>query len=351
MKIQNMALSLLFGACLTATAQPTAFTYQGQFNDGGSPATERYDFSFQLFDAVTNGAQVGSTVFETNIVVSNGLFTVQVDFGSAPFDGAPLWMQIGARTNGLVNNYRFLSPRQPITSTPYALYASSAPLSSTLASNVALLNAAQTFTSQDDFEARVGIGTNGPLAPLHVTSPGFPTALIDGSSIFGTWMDLRNTSGGTNWLIISSGSGNGEGPAKLLFETGSTPVASTVIAMTLSTTGVTVYGTFDNNSDRNAKQDINPVTPSTILEKVSQLPVSEWSYKVDAATRHIGPMAQDFYSTFKIGTDDKHIAPIDEGGIALAAIQALNVKLEKQAAEIAQLRQELEQTKAAQRAK
>jgi len=41
-------------------------------------------------------------------------------------------------------------------------------------------------------------------------------------------------------------------------------------------------------------------------------------------------MAQDFYSTFNVGTDEKHIAPIDEGGVALAAIQGLNEKLEEQ---------------------
>jgi hypothetical protein len=72
------------------------------------------------------------------------------------------------------------------------------------------------------------------------------------------------------------------------------------------------------------------VDPSDILDKVTKLPVSEWSYKVDAQTRHIGPMAQDFYSQFNIGTDDRHIAPIDEGGVALTAIKGLNQKLEKQ---------------------
>ena len=92
--------------------------------------------------------------------------------------------------------------------------------------------------------------------------------------------------------------------------------------------GVAVYGTFNNSSDRNVKQDIAPVSPSQILDRVLQLPVSEWSYKTDSATRHIGPMGQDFHSVFNIGTDDKHIAPIDEGGVALAAIQGLNQKVE-----------------------
>jgi hypothetical protein len=101
-------------------------------------------------------------------------------------------------------------------------------------------------------------------------------------------------------------------------------------ALYWTTAGVSVYGTFNNNSDRNAKQDISSVDPSDILDKVTKLPVSEWSYKVDAQTRHIGPMAQDFYSQFNIGTDDRHIAPIDEGGVALTAIKGLNQKLEKQ---------------------
>jgi hypothetical protein len=99
-------------------------------------------------------------------------------------------------------------------------------------------------------------------------------------------------------------------------------------ALVWNTTSVTVNGTFNNNSDRNAKQDFSAVTPASILDKVAQLPLSEWSYKTDAGTRHIGPMAQDFYSAFNIGTDDRHIAPIDEGGVALAAIQGINQKLE-----------------------
>ena len=107
---------------------------------------------------------------------------------------------------------------------------------------------------------------------------------------------------------------------------------------------MTVTGTFNNLSDRNAKQDFASVSPSQILEKVAQLPVSEWSYKEDPTIRHVGPVAQDFYSIFNIGTDERHIAPIDEGGVALAAIQGLNEKLETETkakdAEIQTLKQQ-----------
>jgi hypothetical protein len=127
---------------------------------------------------------------------------------------------------------------------------------------------------------------------------------------------------------------------------GAVNAAPSTLRLHADSGGVTVYGTFNNSSDRNAKQGFAPVSASQILEKVAQLPISEWSYKEDASTRHIGPMGQDFYSIFNLGTDEKHIAPIDEGGVALAAIQGLNQKVDdkearmrEQAAEINNLKE------------
>jgi trimeric autotransporter adhesin len=128
--------------------------------------------------------------------------------------------------------------------------------------------------------------------------------------------------------------------------------APTTQRLLANSTGVTVNGTFNNSSDRNLKQNFAPISPSQILEKVGQLPVTEWSYKEDPKTRHVGPVAQDFYSTFNIGTDDKHIAPIDEGGVALAAIQGLNQKVDEQRValqeketEVTELKQQLDALK------
>jgi hypothetical protein len=61
----------------------------------------------------------------------------------------------------------------------------------------------------------------------------------------------------------------------------------------------------------------------------SALPISEWNFKEDADTRHLGPMAQYFHAAFGLGTDDKHIATVDANGVALAAIQGLNRKLDE----------------------
>ena len=110
----------------------------------------------------------------------------------------------------------------------------------------------------------------------------------------------------------------------------------------LDGTGLTVDGTFVSSSDRNAKENFQPVDAREVLAKVAALPVSRWNYKRDATSEHIGPMAQDFYSAFNVGPDDKHITTIDEGGVALAAIQGLNQKLEQKETEITELKQRLD---------
>jgi hypothetical protein len=143
-----------------------------------------------------------------------------------------------------------------------------------------------------------------------------------------------NTGGGTSRLTV--------GYSGMEFYAGGVNAAPTQLRLAANLSGVSVYGTFNNNSDRNAKQDFTPVSSAEILDKVTQLPISEWSYTADPTTRHIGPVAQDFHSVFSIGTDDKHIAPIDEGGVALAAIQALNQKLTEKEKELETLKQRLE---------
>ena len=73
---------------------------------------------------------------------------------------------------------------------------------------------------------------------------------------------------------------------------------------------------------------------------MAALPITQWSYKTEPGVRHVGPMAQDFHAAFGLnGTDDKHIATVDEGGVALAAIQGLNQKLNEKDAEIQKLKE------------
>ncbi len=103
-------------------AQGTAFTYQGVLNEAGAPASGIYDLRFAIYDAVTNGSAVGGGRTNAATSTTNGLFAVALDFG-AVFDGSARWLEIGVRPNGSAADFNTLSPRQPLTSTPYAIRA------------------------------------------------------------------------------------------------------------------------------------------------------------------------------------------------------------------------------------
>lgn len=111
-----------------ATALSTAFTYQGRLTDGGSPANGVYDLRFILFDADTGGAQVGGIVAKEDVTVSNGLFSVELDFGGSAFTGDARWLEIAVRPGSGTgaSGYTVLSPRQPVSPSPYALFAKAA---------------------------------------------------------------------------------------------------------------------------------------------------------------------------------------------------------------------------------
>jgi hypothetical protein len=97
-------------------------------------------------------------------------------------------------------------------------------------------------------------------------------------------------------------------------------------------------GTWNNNSDRRAKENIAPVDEREILTRLAQLPISTWNYKVDdPAIRHLGPMAQDFEAAFGLGANETSIATLDADGVALAAIQGLYQLTQEQQAQIADL--------------
>ncbi len=100
-------------------------------------------------------------------------------------------------------------------------------------------------------------------------------------------------------------------------------------------------GTWSSLSDRNAKTGILPVSDDDILARVAVLPISEWSYSTERGVRHVGPMAQDFYAAFDVGEDNRHITSIDEDGVALAAIKALDARDQRKDAEIRSLQRQI----------
>ena len=578
-----LALASLMGLAQNLHAQTTAFTYQGRLTDSNGPATGQHDFELRLFNAVTGGAQQGSTVEVNNLSVSNGLFTASLDFGAAVFPGADRFLQIAVRTNG-GGAFSALAPRQALTPTPYAVFAgkvNASGISGTLApgniangtittlmlangavgsnqlaagavTTTALANGAVTATkvatvtnwfaltianpTPEAFDSfgnsvaalgsdRVLIGafgdntgaasagaaylfsTNGTLlttfnnptpaandlfgeavaavgndrvligapedntgAPdagaaylfstngmllttfinptlnpddrfgnavaavgsdrvligafgdntgaasagaaylfsLETFTDGlvadavrarsittasledgavtaakisgvlFPSQIpilaLDASEITsGTLADarlstnvaFRNTPQTFKRLTVAgAGAFNSPNAAAIILDN-TTPVtgrrwewhaldngkmqladfdaaATRLVIDTAGNVGIgtaspasalQVVGTvtataFNPPSDRNLKENFAPVSPREVLDKVTALPISRWNFKGDAATPHVGPMAQDFHAAFGLGTDERHIATVDADGVALAAIQGLNSKVE-----------------------
>jgi len=112
-------------------AQTSSFTYQGRFTDGGTAANATYDMQFKLFDG--SGNQISSTITNGAVPVTNGVFTVQLDYGAAAFPGADRFLELGVRTAGSGDAYTVLSPRQQLSSTPYAIRAGSSTTADTAA--------------------------------------------------------------------------------------------------------------------------------------------------------------------------------------------------------------------------
>lgn len=117
------SLMLLLSVALTSHTQTNDLNYQGSLNITGQPANGSYDMEFALFDSLSGGLQTGSTLTRTNVAVSNGVFTVSLNFGSV-FTGAARFLEIRVRPAG-GGAYTLLTPRQPVSSAPYAVRSAS----------------------------------------------------------------------------------------------------------------------------------------------------------------------------------------------------------------------------------
>jgi hypothetical protein len=207
----TLVLSILLGTTVTL-GQTTSFTYQGHLTDGGIATNGNYDFQFVLWDSSTNGTQIGSTQSLSAIAVSNGVFSVSLDFGANAFPGANRFLEIRTRRTG-TSGFAILEPRQQVTSTPYSVRSANASSADVLSAacagcvqntqinsiagskvtgavasatnvtgvvavanggtgstvkNFVDLNTNQTIAGTKSFTGNVGIGTTTPTGQLHV---------------------------------------------------------------------------------------------------------------------------------------------------------------------------------------
>jgi hypothetical protein len=230
-------------SCLPLTyAQTTEFVYQGNLRDTGLPATGTYDFEFRLYDALTLGNQVGVMVPQNNIAVTNGVFSVNLDFGSE-FPGAQRFLEVSVRPDG-PGSFTLLTPRMRVASAPYAIKTLSADTATTAANATNAITAANAnalggltangfiqnttspqassnffisgtgranaFNSTTDYQI-FGLRVLG--APGNNTFTGFNTGTAttsgDQNSFFGFSAGAVNTTGTNNTFVgVSAGNAN-----------------------------------------------------------------------------------------------------------------------------------------------
>jgi len=98
-------------------------------------------------------------------------------------------------------------------------------------------------------------------------------------------------------------------------------------------------GVWYNASDKNLKENFTPIDKNEILNKIISLPITQWNYKADPKSKHIGPVGQDWFSIFQLGESSTSISATDVAGVSLVGIQALYDKLQDQQKQIQALKQ------------
>src|SRR5437868_6080630 len=88
-----LAPVILFASPMMGAPAGTSFTYQGRLVNGTNPANGIYSIKASLFDALASGSQVGTSQTNGAVNVSNGLFSVTLDFGPGVFDGNGRWLE------------------------------------------------------------------------------------------------------------------------------------------------------------------------------------------------------------------------------------------------------------------
>jgi hypothetical protein len=154
--------------------------------------------------------------------------------------------------------------------------------------NTALGSSADFFGTATNLDNTTTIGYNAAVSTSNT--------MVFGDGNVNRWAFGLTTTTGSNALQVGDNSTNGNGAF------------------------LTQGGTWTNTSSRIKKEDFSDVNGLELLQKIQEMPIQKWKY-IGTNEYHIGPVAEDFYKSFGLGTDDKGISTVDPSGIALAAIQ------------------------------
>jgi len=191
----------------------------------------------------------------------------------------------------------------------------------------------------------VGIGTASPSAPLHISRSDATAKLLveekNGTAALRNIMTLANN-GGVQFLLDRTDAGQNDWQISNFGATFaiSVPGAATNQMLLNANGNMTISGTTYNvGSSRSLKENFVPVDNRMILQRVVDMPLTEWNAKTAPDQRHIGPVAEEWWATFGLGSDDKHVSLTDVGGVALAAIKGLNQVVSEKDSVISRLEQ------------
>ena len=352
---------------------PQVINYQGRVAVGGTNFTGTGLFKFALVNnngVIWSSATGGSGSGEVSVPVSKGSYSVllgdttlanMAGFNTITDNGGDNNLYLRVWFNDGVTGSQQLSPDQRIGSVPFAFMAQDA---LGVKNGSAKLSLGDNFLNMTDSQSSVNMGggsiqidafqksgTNahdiqiGSDGVVHVNDLSVAKK-IRGSAYVEVDLHCQGQAyvGGS---IYDTGDMHCLG----IFSTQGATIGGAVYCPDLHASGsVNALNVYASNiaysSDRNLKEKFVPTDSREVLKSVASLPISSWNFKGDSATRHIGPMAQDFYATFKVGTDEKHIGMVDEGGVALAAIQGLNALVEEKDAKIRDMERRLSEMEA-----
>jgi hypothetical protein len=159
------------------------------------------DLQFSLWDALSDGGQVGSTLTRTSVEIREGLFTVaDLDFGAGAFNGDARWLEVAVQCSG-DTSFTVLSPRQALTATPYASYAAQVGAHSHLG---------ETWTGSDN---PLTLGGSFGGAPLVLNNSSGDGMVVDSAGSYGMhvgWAGLDGmvvgSAGDDGVIVYSTGS-------------------------------------------------------------------------------------------------------------------------------------------------
>ena len=283
---------------------------------------------------IENPAEIGLKVSGgTNAILVTGNNTAGVTVNGSLFWGGQFSTSNSSTTAALIarqNNNTFA----PIVLDRYpdVLLGGSRMIASTSDFNIVLNQqelldnqSFKIFTAKDDEDELFELKENGD-GSFKGKINAYGTMELRGSSInVGVccgWQSTLNLNSNRHVAVHLDKDG-GDDAEFVIYDTHTNPLFSVNELGTISCSG----GTITCTSDRNQKENILEVDELNILEKVIDLPTYSWNYKTNE-TPHLGPMAQDFYTAFKLGEEETSIATVDADGIALTAIKGLNKKLD-----------------------